>query len=450
MLVVLALHVDGFAYDATLGEIGYDATYQLGRQLQRMADLFGGRCRLLGAETAVDRGGDEHGEEVVVLARDVLHVFLEIEVLHILRGVRQLGAIEADDPCHLNPEQEQRQGCKRTIDGVIFADPDLAGDEETLEQHEGRTCDGGSHQGVDKAYLGVGDDYIYKGKSHDGQAVRGPSENADQGLAELIIVKVGLDVGLQEDLRTRGDDQEEWHEEHDAQIVGDAAEGGSALFLLPDLIEDRLDIAYQAIDDVDEHDDTNAHDQTGLGVLEIVGRKGDDVVRDFFLSRHEAVQRPRDIALEAEPIGYADDQRHHGDDGQQCVVGEGRGLLDDTVGDEETDAEKQRLKDIHQPTINATHIVVGVTPDVVSQESPGPLNDLDRIILAAVSRHLFQGDAATADEVAISEDLSTIGAWVDVLYALIVDGDRGFLATIFDGLLGREVDVGILVLELAA
>ena len=213
----------GFANDVDVGELANETTRQTCGQFERLTDLFGGRSRLLVGKAVVDVAGNEDEEEVTVVAREHLFDVLEIVVLDVLRSVGKFGTIKADDPRHLNPQEEEGEGSKRTVDGVVLADPDLSVDVEPLEEEECRTGNNGSCKGVEETNFAVGDDDIDERQEQDGEDIGDTAKDGEQRLTEHVVVEVGHDVGLQEKLCARTDGKEGGDEEDDAEVVGDAA-----------------------------------------------------------------------------------------------------------------------------------------------------------------------------------------------------------------------------------
>ena len=81
---------------------------------------------------------------------------IEADAVQILIGVSELRAKETDGPRNLNPEHEQRQGRKRTVDGVVARHPYLRVDISNLQQVHRNTRKYTWYDGTREADLCIG------------------------------------------------------------------------------------------------------------------------------------------------------------------------------------------------------------------------------------------------------------------------------------------------------
>ena len=102
-----------------------------------------------------DKRSYQKGQEIFVAATDIAAVAVETELLYILRSVGQFGTEKANQPRELQPQEQQRQSGKATIDGIILAHPDLSANVNELEELESTTRNRPGYQSIGYFHLRI-------------------------------------------------------------------------------------------------------------------------------------------------------------------------------------------------------------------------------------------------------------------------------------------------------
>ena len=373
----LALRVGGhLVHQLHFLQLLEEASGEADGYLAFLRNLFS-RIRCLAAVEALGyERHHQHGHEVVVAAADVARVLVEAEAVDVLPRIGQLGAEEADGPRYLQPEQQQGEGGKTTVDGVVARHPQLAADVEELEGLIGGTCQDARDEGVPEVHLGVGHEDVeareHAPREHEGDE---PYQELAQRGEQGKVVHV-LQHGAHEDGKTAREYQQDGDEQQHGEVVGDAPVDAPRLLHLPDAVEGHLHVVDQVEHRPEQHDEAHADEDAVLRLRQV----GVDDVQDGAARLVQAAEAGQNFMLdhivEAEPAGDGKNHGQDGDEGKQGAVGQGGGLVGQTVLGEAVDAEVDSLDDGVDGEGGFVHLVFGDAPDVIGEEFPKSCDSL--------------------------------------------------------------------------
>ena len=318
----------------------------------------------------------QHGHEVVVAAADVARILIEAEVADVLPRIGQLGAEEADGPRYLKPEEEQGEGGETTVDGVVARHPQLAADVEELEGLIGGTRQNARDEGVPEVHLRVGHEDVkareHAPREHEGdEPYQELAQRGEQG--EVFHI---LQHGAHEDGKTAREHQQDGDEQQHGEVVGDAPVDAPRLLHLPDAVEGHLHVVDQVEHRPEQHDEAHADEDAVLRLRQV----GVDDVHDGAARLVQATEAGGYLVfyhvVEAEPAGDGKNHGQDGDEGKQGAVGQGGGLVGQSVLGEAVDAEVDGLDDGVDGKGGFVHLVFGDAPDVIGEEFPKSCDSL--------------------------------------------------------------------------
>lgn len=171
-----------------------------------------GFCRVRSAargEPLADGTQDDGAEKVVEAAADVGCFLSEIEGGDVLADVAHFGAKQADAPGNLCPQQEQRDGGKTSVDGIVIRYPYLAVDVKVLE---GLECTSGQYAGqpgVCQFDFRVGHESVESDEHSPDKGVGDEADKEFQYRGQYHEVLHFLHVGSHEDSETAGGYQQD-------------------------------------------------------------------------------------------------------------------------------------------------------------------------------------------------------------------------------------------------
>lgn len=274
-------------------------------------------------------------------------------------------AEKADEPRELQPQQEERQGGKTSVDGVITGDPDLSRNVEHLEKLEGRAGNEGTEEGITKLDFGVGDVDVDEGEQADDEEERKSFHERCQNMVEQIELVDGRtdeqgDAGIA--------DHKDGNDEDQGQIVGELAVIGSLAFDVPDVVEVVFDPENEAHYRVEHEDDAHADEDAALGIFERRVGKFESFGENGFLPGKVFEEFALDDVLEAKASGNGEKDGQNGNDGQKSAVGQGRSARTDVELDEVADGENKDADKIENPGTSPVGVLFGDAPDVLADE----------------------------------------------------------------------------------
>lgn len=368
---LLALFVSRYLmYQVNLLQLEECVVDQPEGDLVLSAQLRGGVGGLVEAEALDDARGDEDGDEVTVAAADVARVLVETEVADVLAGVGELRSEEADGPRHLHPEQEQRQGGKAAVDGVVARHPHLSADVEVLEELVGRPGQDARDERMAQLHLRIGHEDVERRKHAPGQHVGDAAYQEFAQRCQQGVVAEVLHHRADEDGETARQHNQDGHEQQHRQVVGGLAIDAACLLHLPDVVERGLHVVDQHQHRPEQHHQAHADEDAVLRL----GQVGVDEAQDVLHGLRIASEALHHLALhqlvEAESPGDGKDDGQYRHDGQQRAVGQRRGLVGQAVLGEVVDAEVDGLDHGDQREGGARHLILRDAPDVVGEKFP--------------------------------------------------------------------------------
>lgn len=327
-----------------------------------------GRLRLL--EPAANVGHDEQTQCIVVQAREVLAVLGKQVLVASLESVAHLRAGQADVPGELQPKHEERQGCKRAVDGVVTGNHQLVMDVEVLQQLEQTAGKKARYDNRTPADVGVGHQFVKGHKTEAGQKHRSVLDDELHG--------AGYDpVGCQlvhncqhEDTEAGGDHDEQgkYHEDGDVvqNLPRDVARGAH----VPDGVERRLDVGGKHNHGVEQQEQAHTQEHATVGVLEVMVDEVEDVLREVVVGLKVFPDAFLDNGTEAKASGYGKDDAQHGNRGEDAAVGKCGGIAGEVVLNEALDGDDQAAQDPEPASCCRLHVSVVLAPEVLLEELP--------------------------------------------------------------------------------
>ena len=167
-----------------------------------------------------------------------------------------------------------------------------------------------------------------------------------------------------------------WDEQQHGEVVGDAPVDTPRLLHLPDAVEGHLHVVDQVEHRPEQHDEAHADEDAVLRLRQV----GVDDVHDGAARLVQATEAGGYLVfyhvVEAEPAGDGKNHGQDGDEGKQGAVGQGGGLVGQSVLGEAVDAEVDGLDDGVDGEGGFVHLVFGDAPDVIGEEFPKSCDSL--------------------------------------------------------------------------
>ena len=124
-------------------------------------------------------------------------------------------------------------------------------------------------------------------------------------------------IGGHEYRQSAGDYNQQGKQKNHGKVVGDFPEYGTRALDLPDGIEAPFDVVGQDQDTPHQHDQTDADEDSALGMLEVRLNPGEDEFA--LLVGHSLAQLFFDDGIEAEAPGYGEEDGQYRDDGSRVL-----------------------------------------------------------------------------------------------------------------------------------
>ena len=158
--------------------------------------------------------------------------------------------------------------------------------------------------------------------------------------------------------------------EQHGEIVRDAPIDASCLLHLPDAVEGDFHVVDQVEHRPEQHDETHADEDAVLRLRQV----GVDDVQDGAARLVQAAEACSNFVLyhvvEAESARNGEDHGQDGDEGKQRAIGQGSGLVGQSVLGKSVDTEVDSLDDGIDGEGGLVHLVLRDAPDVIGEELP--------------------------------------------------------------------------------
>ena len=278
-----------------------------------------------------DTAHQQEDKCVAVTSAQLVADTLECVCLQALVGVAELCTEQADVPRNLHPQHEERNGCERTVDGVVGTQFNLVVNVCPLHRHEDDSCQDAWQDGVPPFDARVGHHLEKQHEDEHGKEDGRDVQEERHCLAEQLRVGKQSAERLQEEAQTAGDDYDEGQEQEDADVVDNLAVDGARALHEPNGVESLFDIRSQREQRVEQEDKADTDKDAALRVLQVRVHEVENRVGNVGIALERISQFGLDDGVETKASGNGEDNGHYGDSGQHTAVGEGGSVVHDVV-----------------------------------------------------------------------------------------------------------------------
>lgn len=330
--------------DLCLAETLHNERDQRQRHAIIFGQLLGGIGRLALLEPPDDNLRNHQDQKFVVVKTDVAHILLEIEASHILAHIRNHRTKKDDEPHDLDEQKQERQNCKRSVNGIVVGRQNLSPEIERTENLKADARHNARQRRIAELHLRVGYNHIYHRENQPGDKEREDlQDDVHRRTEDIHSVQKRHHIELEIERERTGDRDQNRNQEDQRNIVGETADQRSVLLHSPDAVEREFYLEADADDRIQEDADTDADEEAALRMVEIRLRHIEKPLGDVPLGVELGEEEFQDDRLVAEAARHAEDERDDRHQRKERVIGQGRSLRVHPLLDKELDREIYRL-----------------------------------------------------------------------------------------------------------
>ena len=150
-----------FIEESGLNKLFGDIAHKSCREMVERGEISHFQRRILFFKPLHHYSHDDHRNFALIVGRDGVDVIVEAELKNILRRVAQDHARKRDGPRKLHPQQEQRQECEATVNGIVLGDIELSRDKEILKNLESGSGKNSADECILELHFRVGEKHVH-------------------------------------------------------------------------------------------------------------------------------------------------------------------------------------------------------------------------------------------------------------------------------------------------